>query len=205
MHHNIAVYVQENGETANLLCDKGRIEVYQKKQGTWNVLRAMQVKPDHSRGIKGLREQMEEITSFLKDCRIFVGRSVLGISYYELEKAHISIWEFSGKPEEFLDYILEQEEAEKEIASENTNTVPMPVRISNGSFKISLKEIQENNMGFTTKQALFPFLRTGKFRSLEIICNHIPPWLEFELIKENFHWKKEIISGETIKLMITNE
>jgi hypothetical protein len=33
----------------------------------------------------------------------------------------------------------------------------------------------------TSKQVLMPILQQGNFYSLEILCNHVPPWLEVEL------------------------
>lgn len=188
MHHDIAVYVGENGETATPLHQNGVIKVYRKNQGNWSLLREKEFAADTSLGLKGFRQQMEEVLRFLDDCKIFVGLSVTGIPYFELEKAQCSIWEFEGTPPGFLDYILKKEEEARAANTEETrdSIPPAPVEISNGYYRVSLKEIQANKSGFTSKQVLLPFLRQGMFYSLEILCNHIPPWLETELMAGDF-------------------
>ncbi|ACV61918.1 hypothetical protein Dtox_1032 [Desulfofarcimen acetoxidans DSM 771] len=185
MSKNIAVCLGEDGNTATLF-DKGKLVVYTKSAGKWESVREMEHHIDRSLGMVQLRLRMKEILNFLNGCQVFAGLSVTGVPYFELEKQKISIWEFSEKPAEFLDYILEkEEEAEIENAAtqKKDNIIQMtPVEIAAGCYRISIKEIQEKNTGITSKQVLLPFLRKSAFYSLEIICNHIPPWLEAEMI-----------------------
>ncbi len=205
MPKEIAVHVGENGETTSLN-EKGTIIVYQKRQGKWNVSRAKDFYLDQGLGLKDLRRQMEDVISFLSDCRIFVGLSIVGVPYFALEKAGFSVWEFEGKPVEFLDYILAQEETRAEQESQKpNNVVPSPVETSAGCYKLSLKEIQENNLGVTSKQVLLPFLRKGKFYSLEVICSHLPPWLEAELMSGNLTSSVEKISSNELRVIIAKK
>lgn len=186
MHKDIAVFVGDNGETVSL-CEKGRIVVYRKEPARWKALREKYFFLDTGLGVKELRRQMGEALLFLEDCKIFVGLSVTGVPYFELEKSGAAIWEFEGKPGEFLDYILEKEE---EIQDRNTTGKTIvqlsPEETSPGCYSVSIKEIQEKNAGITSKQALLPFLRRGGFYSLEVRCNHVPPWLEAEMNSGGF-------------------
>jgi hypothetical protein len=110
MPGTIAVYVNDQGETVSPLYYNGKIVIYGKERERWKVLKEQRVEPEKNTGIKGLRLKMAEVINFLGDCKIFVGLSVVGIPYFELEKHKCSVWEFAGKPEGFLDYILEKEE-----------------------------------------------------------------------------------------------
>jgi len=178
---DIAVCINENGTTSSLY-DASAIVIYQKQQGSWQLGREKKIALDKQAGMAGLRKQMAEIILFLGACKIFVGGAVVGVPYFELEKMQCSIWEFEGAPLSFLDYVLAQEEnklASKEAAP--SLAIPVPVERENGDYYISIKEIQENGNGITSKQVLMSFLRQGKFFSLEVLCNHIPPWLEVEL------------------------
>jgi len=56
--------------------------------------------------------------------------------------------------------------------------------------------------GITSKQILQGFIREGNFHSLEIICDHIPPWLEMESEQKGFLIKSEVINDHEIKLFI---
>lgn len=201
MPAEIAVYTGENGETASLY-QKGKIRVYRKCRGRWDVSREKDFHISKDLGVGDLRGRVAEIPGFLADCKVFVALNVVGIPYFELEKSGVSIWEFEGRPRRFLDYILEKEEEDKQ-SRERSGFNPYPVEVSSGCYSISLKEIQEKNTGFTSKEALLPFLRKGGFYSLEVVCNHIPPWLEAEMAGGGYSWEVRTFGRNEITVTIT--
>lgn len=179
MARAIAVFVGENGETAALE-QPGTIILYQKNQGRWQELRAKEFSLGEVRSLRELRAALAEIMNHLQECKIFVGRSITGLPCFALEKAGCSVWEFAGRPEDFLDYILSWEEVVPENSADESSPLPMPEDLGNGRLRISIKEIQETDRGVTSKQALQPILRRTDFTQLEVLCSHIPPWLETE-------------------------
>ncbi len=204
MPQDIAVYTNRKGEAASLY-EPGNIVVYRKARGIWNVLRERSFCLDKSLGLRGLRQSMAEAIGFLAECRIFAALSVAGVPYFELEKAHYSVWEFSGKPADFLDFILEQEEQDKVQGAGRSNQIPIPVEMSEGCYTVSLTDIQAKNPGVTSKQVLQPFLRTTRFDSLEVLCSHVPPWLENELLAGNFCGEIEKVGKDEIKVLLTQK
>ena len=204
MAKEIAVYVGENGSTASIY-DIGKVVVYRRTCGEWHVLRECGFSLDRTKGLNGLRSSMATILEFLEECKIFVAYMVAGLPYFELEKAEVSIWEFEGKPSRFLDYILDQEELAEQEASGRSDVQWGPVEISDGNYYISLREIQANNMGVTSKQALLPFLKDGRFHTLEVLCDHIPPWLEMELLNGGLTAKTEKAGQAGIRVFISRK
>ncbi|GAB4259357.1 Fe-only nitrogenase accessory AnfO family protein [Thermincola ferriacetica] len=206
MAKEIAVFVGVDGNTASFY-EKGKVIVFQRNQGKWKKLREKGFTLADSQGMRGLREKMAEVVKFLGTCRIFIGLSVIGVPYFELEKAGCSIWEFEGNPLEFLDYILEQEEAERagKTRDGNPDTEIKPIERSAGCFYISLKDIQSRNLGITSKQALLPFLRKGSFYELEVLCDHVPPWLEGELYSSGLLGRIEKLGNGEIRVTITKK
>lgn len=191
---DIAVCIGDNGATSSLY-DGSAIVIYHKEQGSWQSGREKKIALDKQSGMVGLRRQMAEIIHFLGECRIFIGWAVVGVPYFELEKVQCSIWEFEGAPLSFLDYVLAQEEDKlANSPAVTSSTIPVPIERENGDFYISIKEIQQNGGGITSKQVLLPILRQGKFYSLEILCNHLPPWLEVELKDGNLVGRIEKIT-----------
>lgn len=204
MAKDVGVFVNSDGVTASLY-EQGKICVYRRREGTWNIVREQVFGLEQSRGIREMRSEMTKAIAFLADCPIFVGLSVSGLPYFELEKAHISVWEFEGNPLEFLDYIAEQEEMARQQEKAKIYEVPVPVEKANGCYSISIKEIQENNSGITTKQVLLPFIRKGKFYELEILCNHIPPWLELEMEAGSVTGTVQKIDAKTHKVVLARK
>ncbi|AGL01831.1 Fe-only nitrogenase accessory AnfO family protein [Desulfoscipio gibsoniae] len=193
MSSEIAVWVNENGETTTLNTP-GKIVVYRKWQGNWKADRDKVISPPSTGGMSMLRRLMSEVLEVMGKSKIFVAQKVTGIPYFELEKSTCSVWEMPGKPEDFLDYILSCEEKEQSTEQKNAAVlVPAPVEIGAGRYRVSIKEIQESGGGITSKQVLQPFLSRGKFFELEVICNHVPPWLEAEFIAGT--WKGEVTGG----------
>jgi len=203
MAQDIAVCIDEQG-LSSFLYAGSRLVVYHKQQGTWQIIKEKQIALDKQAGMSGLRRQMAEIILFLDQCKIFIGRDVVGVPYFELEKAQCSIWEFEGEHLGFLDYVLEKEEEKMNESKEQASQmIPLPVERGSGDFYLSIKEIQENGGGITSKQVLMSFLRQGKFYSLEVLCNHIPPWLEAELKDSNLIGRVEKIAPTETHIYIS--
>ncbi|NLI91169.1 MAG: nitrogenase [Peptococcaceae bacterium] len=188
MPHEIAVFLDAEGKTTNLT-GQGKVTVYARRMGKWHSSREMDFSLEDVQDMTDLRIRMQELLAFLLECRILAGSRINGIPAVILDQAKCRVWELEGKPAEFLDYILREEEnlwIEINKKKEEMIEIPSFIEMSPGNYTVSVKEIQENNTSLTTKQILLPFLRQGNFSTLEIICNHIPQWIEGEAIANNF-------------------
>lgn len=174
----IAVLLGESGSTV-ALGSSGNVVVFRRNVGVWEPSRSLRVSLDHTKGLKELRRQMEDLVKFLESCRIFVAKSASGALYYELEKARCSVWEIDGKPEGFLDQVL-RDETKLEIEEAPPAPVPAPDEKNPGHFTISIKGLQGKRPDLTSKQVLQVFVQAGRFATLEITCDHVPPWIEME-------------------------
>lgn len=188
MKKKIAVFVNEFGETA-AVSETGIVKVYEKDDGKWVEVKQIPLNIDSPADLTKMRENILNVSDEIGNCKVFVGRSVSGLLYTIFEKKGINLWEMDGKPEDFLDYIIEkeqQEEAAIKEASEKKAPSANPIeKRKDGYYYIDLKKLQESNTGITSKQALLSFLNKEVFYELEIICNHIPPWFEGEFKKLN--------------------
>lgn len=184
MQKEIAVFLGDDGQTISIY-KSGLIKVYTKEQGTWKVLKEIPFIIDETDGIKSVRKSLTTMVQDLEKCKVFVGKEVTGLSYTVLEIAGFNIWEMEGKPEEFLDFVLEKEEEEELTENSEEKVVEVMVEpISpnkDGNYYINLNQLQNSKSGVTSKQALLPFLRNAVFYKLDIICSHLPLWLEGEL------------------------
>lgn len=105
----IAVYIGEDGKAASI-DDRGIIAVFSRNRDSWEILREKLFAADGQKGLAEPPKNLVEILDFLGECRIFSARSVTGTTFFELDRAGCSIWEFDGYPSDFLDYILIREE-----------------------------------------------------------------------------------------------
>lgn len=174
----IAARVGQNGNTTTLY-EQGSIVVYQKHLNGWITKCEHVFKLPYQQELPELRRNMKELMLFLGSCKIFVVSSITGVPYLELEKAGFTVWEAEGNPSELLDEVLEKEIAAA-LAKTQILSIPEPIDMGNGFYHISLCDVQKLGNGATSKQVLQPFLRNRRFYQLEVLCNHIPPWLEAE-------------------------
>lgn len=190
MTREIAVHTSRKGDTIPIT-EPGTIVVYRKTMGLWGVERQLSFQLVQDKGLREMRAQMADVLNFLGNCRIFAAGTVSGVPYYELERGGISVWEIDGRPVEFLEQLLAADEAEQEEKQRPVAqpVIPIPEALGEGRYRISIKEIQEADTGITTKQVLIPFLRRGGFYQLEIVCNHLPPWLEAEAMTGSLRYE----------------
>jgi len=182
----IAVLVGPNEETT-LMQEVNQIQVYQYSCKIWEMCRSMPFSLESTQGLPSTREYVKNVLEFLGECRTLVGLSVTGLLFFELEKVGFTIWEIAGSPLDVIDSILNAEaNAKAELNSSCEISIiisrPEPQMISPGCYSISLKDIQNCNGMVTSKQILFPLIKAMDFISLEVICTHVPPWLEQQIL-----------------------
>lgn len=207
MSGQIAILVGKDGMTASLE-GECRLSIVQKNISEWREVRSLTIAIDQEQGLGGLRQSIKTILDFLGDCRIFVGRTVSGVLYYELEKAKCSVWEMAGQPADFLAVVLakEQENPRRSYVEKKQQCLPELGDLGNGRFGISIKEIQESGTGITSKQVLMPILHRREFSELEIGCTHVPPWVECELSSGSLQGKIEKMGpNETVVTIYNHE
>ncbi len=202
MAKEIAVFLGPDGSSASL-DEPGKVAVFRRAQGSWQVNREKELSMGQASGMLELRKKMAEMLQLMDTCKIFVARSASGVPFFELEKAGCSVWEYTGQPAGFLEYVWDLEEQEKAVAETVTIPgMPAPEERTPGNFYISLIDVQRNNAEVTSKQVLRQFIGQAGFRTLEIECSHIPPWIEAEAMNRGLSYTAEQLSVNRIKICI---
>lgn len=187
MNKKIGVYLSEIGETIPLN-KSGVIRVYAKEDSHWGITKVIEFDMSNVMSIQSIRDKFKELAPSLEDCKILVASNITGIPYNVLDSMGFNLWEIEGKPEMFLDYVLEKELSEEQEEKEETKVVGPIETNKAGHFFINLKELQQNNSKLSSKQVLMPFLKSTNFYELEIICGHTPPWFKNEFEKMNLKY-----------------
>ena len=180
----VAVITGEDGRTVPLT-GPGTVVIYRHSQGIWKRKRTFRFSLEPGKGLQGLRRKVAELGTFLGECRTVVARSAGGAVYFELGKARVHVWEIAGRPEEFLDSVcLEVNENEEKdtrtLPATDQAGIPVPRETVPGKYTLSIVEIQRKRSRVSSKQVLQQFIRRAVFTELEIICEHIPPWIGVE-------------------------
>ncbi|MGA2103798.1 MAG: Fe-only nitrogenase accessory AnfO family protein [Methanoregula sp.] len=181
--YEIAVIVGEDGRTVSLT-GPGTVVIFRRIDAIWQRERIFPFSLEHVNGLPGLRRNVAELVAFLGECRTFVAQSARGAISFELEKVRCHVWEITGIPEEFLDSVCLEIKEEQEVIPPSVAVdavIPIPFETVPGKFTVSITEIQRKRSGVSSKQVLQQFLRRGNFTELEILCEHLPPWIGVEM------------------------
>lgn len=186
------------------LSEPGTVVVYRRVRGIWVKDREMAFSIEPASGLRDLRNKVEDLKAILSDCRVFVAKSASGALFFELEKARFSVWEIDGTPEEFLDSVWHDEKAgQMEACLPPDAGIPAPAEISPGNFTVSIKDIQGKRPEVSSKQVLQEFVRRGRFETLEVLCDHLPPWIEVDAVRCGYAVATERAGKNEVRVRLT--
>jgi Fe-only nitrogenase accessory protein AnfO len=199
--HEVAAIV-EDGVTIPLN-KAGTVVVFRREKGSWVKDREMSFKVDPTKGLGEMRGKVGELLKFMEPCKIFVARSASGALFYELEKAQFNVWEIPGTPDTFLEKVWSEDEKDRnDLGAPAIAEIPLPLENTTGNFFISIKETQGKMPEFSSKQILQSFIRRGRFATLEIVCDHVPPWIEMESRTVGFKIETERLGPSEVHLKL---
>ncbi|MDF2567893.1 MAG: anfO [Oscillospiraceae bacterium] len=187
------------GEQTNIL-------LFEKTDDGWSVTDEIPFGIDYTQGLSSVRNQVNGLIQSLEDCKIIIGKGISGIPYSVFDKMGFCVFETdtfnaSTLDEVVLDIIKEEQINQQKL--EQINSLgPSETEIS-GVYTINLIELQLKYPDVSSKKLLRPFLSDTPFYSLEIICNHIPPWLLTELPEKNMEHTQETLPNGTEHMVIT--
>jgi Fe-only nitrogenase accessory protein AnfO len=174
----IAVLVDSEGKTTGFE-NNGMIRIYIRTEERWIVKKQLEYDVTKISDGPGLRREIKTIIAWMENCKLFVVNRIRGVHYIAFEEYQVSLLEITGIPESFLEDIrecVEHRRTGQEIPLEHNAIYEMQP----GSFHTDLRDVMHGNTSYNSKQLLIPFIKGRKFNSLEIICEHIPKWLEKE-------------------------
>ncbi|WP_333858914.1 Fe-only nitrogenase accessory protein AnfO [Clostridium sp.] len=206
MNKEIAVLENYNGEIASFL-EPGTVKLYTKQDKDWKIKDEIIFSIYKITDVNLIRERIIKMVESLGQCKIFVGKKIGGIPYSILERFGVNSWEITGKPDEFLDHVMEKEEDEERKLLESSpkcqdKCVCEPIKIGQeGHYFLDLIKVQQQNPNITTKQILVPFFKNQTFSELTINCSHVPKWFENEL--DNFGLKADVQIEEKNRFKVT--
>lgn len=199
----IAVMTGSDGRTIPL-SEPGTVVVYRRERGTWMAERRLPFALETEGGLAGLRTRTGELVGFLGECRTLVAQSASGALFFGLEKAGCRVYEIAGSPSEFLNTVWQdaKEELEAKAPLPAGADIPAPLEIAPGKFYLSIREIQGKRPEVSSKQVLRPFVQHGAFFELEIICDHVPPWLEVDAERLGYDLTSEQTGIHDVKVLV---
>lgn len=190
-----------------LLCDfpsVRHVEIRKREAGIWRASRQL----PWQLGIgspAALRDGLRALATELAGCRILLCTKISGIAYQELTKAGIALFEAKELSDGLLDDILQdvQNRSMPPAPCQDAPKTPVSPK-GDGHYSFDLIAAQLADPELSSKRALRGFLENQDFLSLELVCDHLPPWAEEVLARRSLYHSIQPRPQGGLHIRITN-
>lgn len=148
------------------------------------------------RNLSEIRQSLENLCEKISDCSAIIGTSFNGIYYRIFDKHNLKIIEIPEFKIEDLEYLEGLIDLENSYESKSA-LIPISPN-SDGNYTFDLVVAQSERPDLSSKILLVEFFNNVPFVSFELICEHIPPWIEklanekrFEISINSYDGKKK--------------
>ena len=173
----IAICYNEKNTLCDLLSAR-HITVFQRESGHWRPIQELCWQVVDS-APAALRVTLRALAAELNDCKILLCTKISGIAYQELTRSGIALFEADALSDGPLDQILQDVLAHSAPDDAQPDVPKSPVCANgDGHYTFDLIAAQMSDPELSSKRALRGFLEKQDFLSLELICDHLPPWAE---------------------------
>lgn len=197
----ISIIMNKNREI-NSIMEGMVISVFEKKDAVWTTVREVPMCSDLPENIGELRRELLRLASELEDCKIIVGKSFSGLPYHIFDKLGFAIFEAESCIPAVLDQILldvhDKSRERKAVAFTDPAETDVP-----GVYFLDLIALQKQNPEISSKMALQPFLAGTPFFRLNLICEHLPPWMESLVQNKKLNLETEKLAQGKTRVSIT--
>lgn len=174
------IAVLENTENSVSSMDNcTHLAVWQRDWSTgkgWRAAKSVSFSLEGCTSLPQIRDELRNLAQLLPDQAAIAGLSISGLAYNELSRMGFCLCELDAFSPDILDALASEilASAQGEV---QVPTAPTPTDTP-GVYTVNLMEVQAAHPEITSKKALRPFLESTPFVELEVICGHMPPWLE---------------------------
>lgn len=200
----IAVLFNEKFEIATIE-DLTKLVVFEKNEQGWLDIKNIFTSIDVSQDLSAVRQKLQQLANELEGCKIIVGKAISGVFYRTFDKMGFEIFEIDTFAQCILDELLSDvKNTSAVVQQENSllNINPIETSIP-GVYFFDLIALQKQNAEISSKKALQPFLNKTPFVRLDIVCGHIPPWIEKLAQDKKVGLEVEKIEEQKVKVSIT--
>jgi hypothetical protein len=169
--------------------------IYNNETGCWKLINEVSYNVSSLTSLNSIRNYIRSIVLKLTDCKIVMGKNISGLAYNIFNNMGFAIFETNVLSQSMMDEILiEVQAADKpDTLARDIPTSPEETE-TEGVYFLNLIDLQQVHPEISIDNP--PFYR------LELICSHIPPWLELVLPSKDLVCGKEEIGAGRLRVIL---
>lgn len=157
------------------------VEIYEKEGTQWQAVRTASFSPVKGNSVEELRKETEAVLTLTEDAKAILCKELSGIPFSVFNQKGYCIFCAEMADQDTLDgMVMDMEDSdEKQRRKEEMIKNAGPVETQTpGIYFLDLAQLQKECPEISSKKALLPFFSNTPFLELQLVCAHIPPWLE---------------------------
>ena len=176
MDKKIAVTCDDNDQLTDFIGLTHMI-IFEYNNNHWEIRKKFSFAFSGIKTAQEIRDKTRNLILKLDDCKIIASAAVNGLIYNVLDRMRFAIFEIESLDAAMLDKIVN--DLYNNLHNINTGAaVPTsPVETANGIYYLDLIKLQHAHPDISSKKALRSFLDNTPFIQLDLVCSHIPAWL----------------------------
>jgi Fe-only nitrogenase accessory protein AnfO len=197
----LAAYVNPENIITGLK-QRGSVKLFEQNENDWDLVADLPMDVNEAEDLEQLQSILKDTVAQFEDCAILIAEDMTGVMNAILESVDIKTWRSEGYVYDVLNYIASEEERE---LLESMAVAPEPVLKGSecaGMYHLNLVDTLKVYPKLNSREILIPFIMRGGFKSLEIICEHAPKWLQTDAEKLNVTVHSKTLSTKGIRLVL---
>lgn len=177
-----------------------RLVLWRKTEAQWRPDSGCDV-PERPGSAEAVKNIIDDLAEKFAECHIIVAQKVSGLAYQLLNKKGYAIFEADEISGELLDGIM-QDILQARAVPDLPPREPVSPQ-NDGNFYFDLVRLQKAFPEVSSKMALQNFIRNVNFMSLELICDHLPPWMEQAMADHGLEYRPRRDEDGVNRILIT--
>jgi Fe-only nitrogenase accessory protein AnfO len=197
MNEQIMVTQNQNGQLAAL--DQTQLfALYQNSHEGWRQCDVYAW--PQMRSAVSIRDAINDLANRFNNCRIVVSQKISGIAFQTLDKLGFDIIESQTVSDAFFEDVIK----EMSMPHDDEQDIPRePVSPQDdGHYFFDLIKLQKAYPDISSKKALKDFMEQKTFMSLELVCSHLPPWMEAVMSQRGLGYSVQPKDASACKVLI---
>lgn len=225
----IGAYIDEAGNLTSLR-KKGLLRVYEGAAHDWRPIQDISLDISEETALPKIREALDGADAAMgEDCRVVLSSEARGFFYSYLEEIGIRTWKSNAPVMEALPAVEKGEIEKAAKAAEcqekhegcssggcgtksKTLVSITPLRpvaaqdLGDGRYLLDLAATLKKNPALNSRQVLLPILADTPFKTLEILCDHLPRWFDQHIAEKGLKAQVETLENSRIvKATVTRD
>ena len=199
MNNQIIVTMDDGGRYCDF-AEADTFVLYSGFKAEWKQSDSFSIaqKPQQAQAI---RDIVRQLLSRFADTRIILSKQINGIAYQVLNRHGYHIFE-SDSIGDLDGIVLEIEAVQNEAQIKKNIHLEPYTKNDDGCYYLNLIELQREHPEISSKKALRRFMEEQTFMELELICQHLPPWMGDVMTARGLQYRIESAGDHACRAVI---